>query len=69
MERFFRQTQTLMRCHTNRRTGDYHCHRQKLQLPGRVDYCHVISEERRCGYAKRSCLELSREFGGSCERE
>ena len=56
-------------CHTNRKTGDYHCHNAKRPAPGRVNYCHVLNGEYRCGYAKSTCDELKRKFGGSCVRE
>jgi hypothetical protein len=55
-------------CHTNRRTGDYHCHTPKLQVPDRGDYCHVINGESRCGYARSTCGNLVSEFGGSCRQ-
>ncbi|WP_218419795.1 YHYH domain-containing protein [Alteromonas lipotrueae] len=54
-------------CHTNSRTGDYHCHTPKTQ--GSYDsYCHVINGERRCGYAKSSCQSLVRQHGGHCSK-
>ena len=53
-------------CHTNRKTGDYHCHNSKVGCAGRDDYCHVIEEEERCGYALSTCNDLVREFGGLC---
>jgi hypothetical protein len=56
-------------CHTNRKTGDYHCHRPKSPAPGRVTYCHIINGEARCGYAKSSCDDLVRQFGGACRAE
>jgi hypothetical protein len=56
-------------CHTNRRTGDYHCHRHKVPIAGRDTYCHVIEGQRRCGYALGSCEALVRDFGGYCRRE
>ena len=56
-------------CHTNRRTGDYHCHNPKPRAPGRVTYCHVINGEDRCGYALSTCRNLVRQFGGSCRLE
>lgn len=56
-------------CHTNRKTGDYHCHRPKRAAPGRQTYCHVINGEARCGYARSSCEDLVRQFGGTCRRD
>lgn len=56
-------------CHTNRRTGDYHCHNAKPRAPGRTTYCHVVSGERRCGYALRTCNELVDQLGGFCQVE
>lgn len=54
-------------CHTNRRTGDHHCHRPKGGRSQR-SYCHVLDGERRCGYALTTCQDLQRQFGGRCER-
>ena len=56
-------------CHTNRKTGDYHCHSAKTPAPNAVTYCHVVQGERRCGYAKSSCDDLRNKFGGYCERD
>ena len=56
-------------CHTNRRTGDYHCHNPKSPSPGTVTYCHVLGGERRCGYSRSSCDDLVAEFGGYCKIE
>ena len=56
-------------CHTNRRTGDYHCHTPRTPPPGRIDYCHVVNGEHRCGYALSTCNELVRRFGGYCVRQ
>jgi hypothetical protein len=56
-------------CHTNHRTGDYHCHNPKPQVPGRVTYCHVVDGERRCGYARSTCNDLVSTEGGSCQQE
>ena len=39
-------------CHTNHRTGIYHCHTQKSGYGYRSTYCHVIRGEYRCGYAR-----------------
>ena len=56
-------------CHTNRRTGDYHCHRSQRVPSSLVTYCHVYNNERRCGYALSSCRNLVSQFGGYCERQ
>lgn len=56
-------------CHTNRSTGDYHCHNSKPIQSDRQNYCHVINGERRCGYALSSCQSLQRQFGGYCQTE
>ena len=56
-------------CHTNRRTGDYHCHTPKAPVYGAVTYCHVLRGERRCGYSRGSCDDLVSEYGGYCQRE
>ena len=53
-------------CHTNRKTGDYHCHNARHPAPGSQTYCHVLNDERRCGYAKSSCEDLVEQFGGKC---
>jgi hypothetical protein len=56
-------------CHTNRKTGDYHCHGSKPDNPDRVTYCHVINGERRCGYSRSTCDDLTSQYGGYCQRE
>ena len=56
-------------CHTNRKTGDYHCHNAKRPAPGRQTYCHVVSNEQRCGYARSTCEDLVEQFGGECRAE
>lgn len=57
-------------CHTNSKTGDYHCHNQKVTTSSTSDkYCHVINGEKRCGYAKSSCESLKKSWGGSCEKQ
>jgi len=53
-------------CHTNSKTGDYHCHGSKGPAPERTTYCHVINGERRCGYARSTCDDLVSEYGGRC---
>ncbi len=56
-------------CHTNRKTGDYHCHTPKEPAADRVTYCHVIDGERRCGYSRSTCDNLVSEDGGYCVRD
>ena len=56
-------------CHTDRRTGDYHCHTPKAPVYGATTYCHVLQGQRRCGYSRSSCDDLVSEFGGYCQRE
>ena len=56
-------------CHTNHKTGEYHCHGPKRETPGRVNYCHVINGESRCGYALSTCSDLVSRFGGSCRQQ
>jgi hypothetical protein len=56
-------------CHTNRRTGDYHCHTPKSPPPGAETYCHVINGERRCGYSRSTCYDLVSNYGGYCRPE
>jgi hypothetical protein len=57
-------------CHTNRKTGDYHCHNPKPEAAsGAVTYCHVVSGEKRCGYSRSTCNNLVSTYGGSCRQE
>jgi hypothetical protein len=56
-------------CHTNRSTGDYHCHKPKLPAPGKATYCHVLNGERRCGYASSTCVDLVSQYGGFCRQQ
>ena len=56
-------------CHTNHSTGDYHCHTAKTPSLGRTNYCHVVNNENRCGYALRTCNSLVSKFGGYCVRQ
>lgn len=53
-------------CHTNSKTGDYHCHNAKT--PTTATYCHVINGSSRCGYAYSSCQALVRQHGGYCAK-
>ena len=56
-------------CHTDRRTGDYHCHSPKSPPAGAVTYCHVVSGERRGGYSRSTCDDLVANYGGYCRRD
>ena len=56
-------------CHTDRRTGEYHCHTPKTPIAGDVTYCLVLSGEQRCGYSRGTCQELAASYGGYCRRE
>jgi hypothetical protein len=56
-------------CHTERRTGDYHCHNSKAPVSGTATYCHVVQGERRCGYARSTCQDLVANYGGVCRQE
>ena len=56
-------------CHTDRRTGVYHCHTPKARDPGRITYCHVFNGENRCGYALNTCKDLVSQFGGTCKAQ
>ena len=56
-------------CHTNRRTGDYHCHRAQSVPPTSTTYCHIVNNEQRCGYALSTCNDLVSQFGGYCTRQ
>jgi hypothetical protein len=56
-------------CHTDHRTGDYHCHTRKEPVYGAETYCHVVQGTRRCGYSRNTCQDLVSEYGGYCQRE
>lgn len=56
-------------CHTNHKTGDYHCHNAKTPDPGKTTYCHEINGESRCGYALSTCNDLVQKSGGYCRRD
>jgi hypothetical protein len=56
-------------CHTNRQTGDYHCHTPKSPPAGSDTYCHVVDGERRCGYSRGTCNDLASRYGGYCQRQ
>ena len=56
-------------CHTDHRTGDYHCHRAKTPAVGSTTYCHVVDGQRHCGYSRTTCSDLAATYGGYCQRE
>jgi hypothetical protein len=56
-------------CHTDHRTGDYHCHHAKRENPERQTYCHMINGESRCGYSQSACSKLVSTYGGYCQQE
>lgn len=56
-------------CHTNHKTGGYHCHRAQSVPRNRTGYCHVVRGENRCSYARSTCRSLVSQFGGHCERQ
>ena len=56
-------------CHTNSKTGDFHCHTPKVVPSNTVVYCHVVGGESHCGYALSTCNNLVSTFGGSCVRQ
>lgn len=57
-------------CHTNHSTGDYHCHNAKPQTTvPTTTYCHLINNERRCGYALSTCNSLKQRYGGTCFKD
>jgi hypothetical protein len=56
-------------CHTNRQTGEYHCHGSKNPVSGSISYCHMVNGERRCGYSRSTCDDLASKYGGYCRQE
>ena len=56
-------------CHTNRKTGDYHCHAPKTPEVGHITYCHVVSGQYRCGYALSTCRDLVGMYDGYCTKQ
>lgn len=56
-----------MGCHTNRGTGDYHCHNRRAPATNQTTYCHVNGLSSNCGYAHSSCQKLVQKFGGYCK--
>lgn len=58
-------------CHTDRRTGEYHCHEPKTP-PVEVtrSYCHIIGERQpNCGHERGACYQLVLRLGGVCEQQ
>ncbi|WP_199525092.1 YHYH domain-containing protein [Pseudoalteromonas sp. bablab_jr011] len=53
-------------CHTNHSNGSYHCHNKKA-ASDKPTYCHVLNDEKRCGYAYSTCQSLKKKYGGNCE--
>ena len=60
-------------CHTDARTGKYHCHTPENPQPRTeitLSYCHVnVYGQRNCGRTNVECLQLVQQFGGSCEKQ
>jgi len=56
-------------CHTNHKTGNYHCHNRKTPAASLQTYCRVVNGERNCGYSYSSCNALKKKLGGQCEKE
>jgi hypothetical protein len=58
-------------CHTDRRTGEYHCHEPKTPPPEvALTYCHVVAGQwPRCGHDRGSCYQLVLQFGGICAQQ
>jgi hypothetical protein len=58
-------------CHTDRSTGEYHCHEPKTPPPEvTLTYCHVVGDEKpRCGHDRAACYQLVLRFGGICEQQ
>ena len=59
-------------CHTDARTGDYHCHtptKPQPQTEVSVTYCHVLYGRSNCGHTNLECTQLVSQFGGSCQQQ
>lgn len=60
-------------CHTDRQTGEYHCHTPKTPQPQTevtLSYCHVGAYGRRnCGHTNAECVQLVSQFGGYCQQQ
>jgi len=58
-------------CHTDRKTGEYHCHTPTTPEPELLTptYCHVmVGGGSRCGYERNACNQLVSRFGGFCQQ-
>jgi hypothetical protein len=59
-------------CHTDRKTGEYHCHTPKTTQPHAevtLSYCHVMNRQRNCGHTSSECVQLVSQFGGTCQQQ
>ena len=60
-------------CHTDARTGEYHCHTPTKPQPPRtevsVTYCHVLYGRSNCGHTIGECGQLKLQYGGSCQQQ
>jgi hypothetical protein len=59
-------------CHTDRKTGEYHCHTPKGQPPQTevsLTYCHVMYGRTNCGHTSAECAQLVLQHGGSCQTQ
>jgi len=60
-------------CHTDARTGEYHCHtptKPQPQTEVSLTYCHVGAYGRRnCGHTNVECVQLVSQFGGYCQQQ
>ena len=57
-------------CHTDRQTGEYHCHTPKTPQPQTdvsLTYCHVVNGHDNCGRTRDECAQLVVQYGGSCQ--
>lgn len=62
--------QNSLGCHTDQRTGRYHCHEPKTPPPEvTLTYCHVVGNRERCGQDRNACYQLVLQFGGICEQQ
>jgi hypothetical protein len=61
-------------CHTDARTGEYHCHTPTKPQPQprtevSVTYCHVLYGRSNCGHTIGECGQLKLQYGGSCQQQ
>ena len=59
-------------CHTDARTGEYHCHtptKPQPQTEVSVTYCHVLYGRSNCGHTSGECAQLQSQYGGSCQQQ